>query len=440
MQSVFTFHDRSRFEIFVYSLRPSDDSVHRKQIEADAEHFFEVSHLDFVTIASRIAQDGIHVLVNLNGYTKGARNEIFALRPAAIQMLYMGFPGTMGADFLDYLVTDASSRRLTSSGPTTRSCSACRTPTLSTTTASRSTAPTAASCRRRPSRAIGSARLRRRQAMATGARAADAMDADADAATTPPQMGAAAPKGSSRSTPATSPSERACEHPPLASYEWYQANGYGHMLGVREALRARYGLPPFALLFCCFNQLYKLDPTTFACKAWCAHPARGAQLGALAAPLPRPRGAPHQRGARRGGARRRAHRLDGRRREGAVHCARLPRGHLPRHAALQRPHDRHRHPLGGRPHADVHARVDVLARRRVALPRARLPRDGRRQYGRVRTDRHPSWQRARGLLSLRRKLWPTPYHAALRHAAVGRARPHRRSAGRRPDRRGSRRR
>ena len=46
------------------------------------------------------------MLVNLNGYTKGARNDIFALRPAAVQVLYMGFPGTMGADFIDYPVTD----------------------------------------------------------------------------------------------------------------------------------------------------------------------------------------------------------------------------------------------------------------------------------------------------------------------------------------------
>ena len=51
-------------------------------------------------------------------------------------------------------------------------------------------------------------------------------------------------------------------HPPLAPYKWYQANGLGHMLGVREALRSRYGLPPFAVLYCCFNQLYKLEPTT----------------------------------------------------------------------------------------------------------------------------------------------------------------------------------
>ena len=55
----------------------------------------------------QIAADGIHVLVNLNGYTKGARNDIFAMRPAPIQLLYMGFPGSMGADFIDYIVSDA---------------------------------------------------------------------------------------------------------------------------------------------------------------------------------------------------------------------------------------------------------------------------------------------------------------------------------------------
>ena len=88
------------------------------------------------------------------------------------------------------------------------------------------------------------------------------------------------------------------DHPPLASYEWYASlathsplslttsqhsaltthhslppsryvsTGRSHLLGVREALRSRYGLPPFATLFCCFNQLYKLDPPTF--KSWCS--------------------------------------------------------------------------------------------------------------------------------------------------------------------------
>lgn len=57
--------------------------------------------------ADRINQDKIHVLINMNGYTKGARNEIFALRPAPIQVMWLGYPGTSGASFMDYIVTDA---------------------------------------------------------------------------------------------------------------------------------------------------------------------------------------------------------------------------------------------------------------------------------------------------------------------------------------------
>ncbi|TYZ67101.1 hypothetical protein PybrP1_002835, partial [[Pythium] brassicae (nom. inval.)] len=57
--------------------------------------------------ARRIHRDGIHVLVNLNGYTKGARNKIFALRPAPLQVSYMGFCGTLGADYVQYMVGDA---------------------------------------------------------------------------------------------------------------------------------------------------------------------------------------------------------------------------------------------------------------------------------------------------------------------------------------------
>ncbi|KAJ8297437.1 hypothetical protein KUTeg_023968 [Tegillarca granosa] len=56
--------------------------------------------------ADRIHADGINVLVNMNGYTKGARNELFALRPAPIQVMWLGYPGTSGASFMDYILTD----------------------------------------------------------------------------------------------------------------------------------------------------------------------------------------------------------------------------------------------------------------------------------------------------------------------------------------------
>eukprot|EP00245_Coleochaete_scutata_P005975 TRINITY_DN2002_c0_g3_i1.p1 TRINITY_DN2002_c0_g3~~TRINITY_DN2002_c0_g3_i1.p1 ORF type:complete len:980 (-),score=185.90 TRINITY_DN2002_c0_g3_i1:691-3630(-) len=106
MGSVFGMHNRKIIEVFCYSLSPSDGSEWRQRISAEAEHFIDVSAASVDDIARQIAADGIQILVNLNGYTKGARNEVFALRPAPIQVSYMGFPGTTGANYIDYLVTD----------------------------------------------------------------------------------------------------------------------------------------------------------------------------------------------------------------------------------------------------------------------------------------------------------------------------------------------
>ncbi|GFH28984.1 putative UDP-N-acetylglucosamine-peptide N-acetylglucosaminyltransferase SEC, partial [Haematococcus lacustris] len=53
-----------------------------------------------------MSADGLHLAINLNGYTKGARNEIFAFMPAPVQASYMGFPATSGADFLPWIIVD----------------------------------------------------------------------------------------------------------------------------------------------------------------------------------------------------------------------------------------------------------------------------------------------------------------------------------------------
>jgi hypothetical protein len=53
----------------------------------------------------------IHILINLNGYTKGARTEIFALRPAPIQAMWLGYPGSSGASFMDYIITGEATWR-----------------------------------------------------------------------------------------------------------------------------------------------------------------------------------------------------------------------------------------------------------------------------------------------------------------------------------------
>lgn len=106
MQSVFGMHDVRRVKAFCYATTPSDNSPHRKQIEAQAPVFLDASSWSAEKLVKQIVNDGIHILVNLNGYTRGARNEIFAARPAPIQMSFMGFAGTLGAEWCDYLLAD----------------------------------------------------------------------------------------------------------------------------------------------------------------------------------------------------------------------------------------------------------------------------------------------------------------------------------------------
>jgi protein O-GlcNAc transferase len=108
MQSVFGSHDRSKFQVTCYALTPSDQSPWRDKIEAEVEHFKDISSLTAGEAAQLIHADKVHILINLNGYTRGARNEIFALRPAPIQVSYLGFCGTMGADYIDYMIADAT--------------------------------------------------------------------------------------------------------------------------------------------------------------------------------------------------------------------------------------------------------------------------------------------------------------------------------------------
>ncbi|RKP35609.1 glycosyl transferase family 41-domain-containing protein [Dimargaris cristalligena] len=106
MQSVFGFHNRNRFRVYCYATTASDHSPYRQKIEREADVFLDVSSWATKDIIERVLQDQIHILINLNGYTKGARNEVFAARPAPVQISYMGFAGTLGAQWTDWFVTD----------------------------------------------------------------------------------------------------------------------------------------------------------------------------------------------------------------------------------------------------------------------------------------------------------------------------------------------
>ncbi len=106
MQSVFGLHNKARVKAFCYATTAGDGSVHRQQIEREAPRFYDASLWSIDRLVGQIVDDGIHILVNLNGYTRGARNEVFAARPAPIQMSFMGFAGTLGAEWCDYLLAD----------------------------------------------------------------------------------------------------------------------------------------------------------------------------------------------------------------------------------------------------------------------------------------------------------------------------------------------
>jgi len=103
---LFEQHDRSRFELYAYSFGPDDGSEYRRRTAAAFEHFADVRGAPAHAIAAQIARDRIQLLVDLKGYTTASRPEIFALRPAPLQLSYLGYPGTLGAPWMDYVVAD----------------------------------------------------------------------------------------------------------------------------------------------------------------------------------------------------------------------------------------------------------------------------------------------------------------------------------------------
>lgn len=99
-------HDRSRFTVIGYSCGPDDRSAMRQRLAAAFDRFVDVRDDSFVETARRIAADGIDILVDLKGYTADARTQVLALRPSPIQVNFLGYPGTMGAPFIDYILVD----------------------------------------------------------------------------------------------------------------------------------------------------------------------------------------------------------------------------------------------------------------------------------------------------------------------------------------------
>jgi predicted O-linked N-acetylglucosamine transferase (SPINDLY family) len=106
MAGLFELHDRNRFELFAFSFGPRSQHPMRARLEQAFDQFIEVSDLSDVEIADRARELGIDIAIDLKGYTQDSRPGIFSSRAAPVQVAFMGFPGTMGAPFIDYMVAD----------------------------------------------------------------------------------------------------------------------------------------------------------------------------------------------------------------------------------------------------------------------------------------------------------------------------------------------
>jgi protein O-GlcNAc transferase len=99
-------HDRARFEIIGISFGPDDGTPARKRIAAAFDDFIDVRNVSDREVAAIIRQREADIAVDLMGYTTSERVGILAHRPAPVQAQYLGFAGTMGTDFIDYIIAD----------------------------------------------------------------------------------------------------------------------------------------------------------------------------------------------------------------------------------------------------------------------------------------------------------------------------------------------
>ncbi|MGQ0653375.1 MAG: O-linked N-acetylglucosamine transferase, SPINDLY family protein [Betaproteobacteria bacterium] len=106
MAGLFEQHERASFEVLGISYGADDGSPMRRRLERAFDRFVDVRGRSDEQVARLLAELEVDIAVDLKGYTTGGRPGILASRPAPVQVSYMGFPATMGVDFIDYLIAD----------------------------------------------------------------------------------------------------------------------------------------------------------------------------------------------------------------------------------------------------------------------------------------------------------------------------------------------
>ena len=106
LSRVWELHDKSKFDIYAFDSGWKDSSDYRQRIEKAFTTILDVSRVSDLEIAKLITANEIDILVNLNGFFGQGRQGVFSYKPAPIQINYLGFPGTMGASYIDYIIAD----------------------------------------------------------------------------------------------------------------------------------------------------------------------------------------------------------------------------------------------------------------------------------------------------------------------------------------------
>jgi len=106
MAEFFELHDRSKIEVFAYYCGVPSTSALTNRIKAAVEHWTDIRGLGDDEAARKITEDGIDILIDVNGHTRDSRTAVFARRPAPVQVNWLGFPGTMGTPYHHYIIAD----------------------------------------------------------------------------------------------------------------------------------------------------------------------------------------------------------------------------------------------------------------------------------------------------------------------------------------------
>ncbi len=106
LTGVLEHHDTSKFDVTLFDNGEDDCSEYRSRITLAANNIVDIKALTDLRAAEAIADANIDILINLNGYFGKDRTGVFAKRPSPLQVNFLGFPGTLGTDYMDYIIAD----------------------------------------------------------------------------------------------------------------------------------------------------------------------------------------------------------------------------------------------------------------------------------------------------------------------------------------------